>query len=80
MFIRVEPSSGVPNTRQIADQIRAQCASGVLARGERLPSIRALARELAVNQNTINPNSCVSITTVRSFVLICRPEDRLRPL
>ena len=53
MFIRIEPSSGIPITRQIADQIRAQCASGVLARGERLPSIRALARELDVNQNTI---------------------------
>ncbi len=53
MFIRIETTSGVPITRQIADQIRAQCASGVLAPGDRLPSVRALARELAVNQNTI---------------------------
>ena len=43
----------MPITRQIAAQIRAQCASGVLKPGDRLPSVRALAAELAVNQNTI---------------------------
>ena len=53
MRIRVETSSGMPITRQIAGQIRAQCASGKLQPGERLPSVRALAAELAVNQNTI---------------------------
>jgi GntR family transcriptional regulator len=51
--IRVETSSGMPITRQIAAQIRAQCASGALGPGQRLPSVRALAAELAVNQNTI---------------------------
>ena len=53
MRIRVETSSGMPITRQIAAQIRAQCASGALEPGARLPSVRALAAELAVNQNTI---------------------------
>ncbi len=53
MRIRVETSSGMPITRQIAAQIRAQIASGVLKPGDRLPSVRALATELAVNQNTI---------------------------
>jgi GntR family transcriptional regulator len=53
MFIRIETTSGIPITRQIADQIRAQCAGGALTAGQRLPSVRALARELAVNQNTI---------------------------
>jgi GntR family transcriptional regulator len=51
--IRVETSSGMPITRQIAAQIRAQCASRALKPGDRLPSVRALAVELAVNQNTI---------------------------
>lgn len=51
--LRIEPSSGVPITRQIVDQIRTQCASGNLRPGDRLPSVRELARELAVNQNTI---------------------------
>jgi DNA-binding transcriptional regulator YhcF (GntR family) len=53
MFIRVETSSGVPITRQIADQIRSHSVSGALAPGDRLPSVRQLAKELAVNQNTI---------------------------
>jgi len=53
MFIRIETTSGVPITRQIMDQIRMQIATGALPPGERLPSVRALGRELAVNQNTI---------------------------
>jgi GntR family transcriptional regulator len=53
VFVRVETSSGMPITRQIAAQIRAQCASGVLKPSDRLPSVRALAAELTVNQNTI---------------------------
>jgi GntR family transcriptional regulator len=53
VFIRIETSSGVPITRQIVDQIRNHCAGGTLAPGDRVPSVRQLARELAVNQNTI---------------------------
>ena len=53
MFIRVETTSGMPITRQVADQIRTHCASGTLRPGDRLPSVRQLARDLAVNQNTI---------------------------
>ena len=53
MFLRIETSSGVPITRQIADQIRSHSVSGALAPGDRLPSVRQLAKELAVNQNTI---------------------------
>ncbi len=53
MFIRIEPASGVPITRQIAEQIRTQCASRNLRPGDRLPSVRQLAQELAVNQNTV---------------------------
>jgi GntR family transcriptional regulator len=53
VFIRIESTSGVPITRQIAGQIRTQCASRSLRPGERLPSVRQLAQELAVNQNTI---------------------------
>jgi GntR family transcriptional regulator len=53
MRIRVETSSGMPITRQISAQIRAQCASKALKPGDRLPSVRVLASELAVNQNTI---------------------------
>jgi GntR family transcriptional regulator len=53
MFLRIEKGSAVPISRQIAEQIATMCASGALEPGERLPSVRELARELAVNQNTI---------------------------
>lgn len=53
MLIRIQSSSGVPITRQIMDQIRTQCASETLLPGDRLPSVRELAKELAVNPNTI---------------------------
>jgi GntR family transcriptional regulator len=53
MFLRIEKGSAVPISRQIADQIATLCASGGLRPGERLPSVRELARELAVNQNTV---------------------------
>jgi GntR family transcriptional regulator len=53
MFLRIEKGSAVPISRQIADQIAGLYASGALRPGERLPSVRELARELAVNQNTV---------------------------
>lgn len=53
MIIRLERSSGIPITRQLLDQLRAQCATGALRPGDKLPSVRELARELAVNQNTV---------------------------
>ena len=53
MFLRIEKGSAVPISRQIAEQIATLCASGTLRPGERLHSVRELARELAVNQNTI---------------------------
>ena len=53
MFIRIEGSSSVPIYRQIIDQIRDQVASGILKADEQMPSVRSLAAELAVNQNTV---------------------------
>src|SRR5438128_9810110 len=53
MFLRIEKGSSVPVTRQVAEQIRAQSLAGTLRPGERLPSVRELARELAVNVNTV---------------------------
>ena len=53
MFFRIEKSSRTPISRQLADQIRAQCLSGRLPPGTQIPSVRELARELAVNQNTV---------------------------
>jgi GntR family transcriptional regulator len=53
MFLRIEKGSAVPISRQIADQIATLCASGGVSPGDRLPTVRELARELAVNQNTV---------------------------
>lgn len=53
MFLRIEKGSAVPISRQIGDQIATLCASGSIKPGDRLPSVRELARELAVNQNTV---------------------------
>lgn len=53
MLLRIEKGSAVPISRQIAEQIATHLAAGKLQQGQRLPSVRELARELAVNQNTI---------------------------
>ncbi len=53
MIIRIERGSSIPISRQIADQVRAGCLSGALEVGHRMPSVRELAKELGVNQNTV---------------------------
>ena len=53
MFLRIEKGSAVPVSSQIEQQIAMLCAAGKLLPGERLPSVRELARQLAVNQNTV---------------------------
>jgi len=45
--------SGVPVYRQIIDQVRGGIASGVLAVGDQLPTVRQLAVDLAINPNTV---------------------------
>jgi GntR family transcriptional regulator len=53
MWLHIDPSSGTPIYRQIVDQVRQAVASGVLRAGDRLPSVRDMAVELAVNPNTV---------------------------
>ena len=53
MFLHIERGSSTPISRQIGEQIAALCAAGSLKAGERLPSVRQLAQELTVNQNTV---------------------------
>jgi len=53
MYLRIERGSSTPISRQIAEQIRAQCLSGALEAGQCLPSVRQLAKELVVNVNTV---------------------------
>ena len=50
----LKPTSGTPIYRQLVDQIRQLAASGKLAAGDQLPSVRAVASELGVNPVTIS--------------------------
>lgn len=53
MKFQLAPNSGVPLFRQITNQVKAAVLRGSLAPEERLPSVRELAKELAVNPTTI---------------------------
>jgi GntR family transcriptional regulator len=53
VFLHIERGSSTPISRQIAEQIAALCAAESLKVGDRLPSVRQLAQELTVNQNTV---------------------------
>ena len=51
--IRIDPASGVPAVRQIADSLRVLLVEGEPAPGTVLPSVRRLAMELGVHFNTV---------------------------
>jgi GntR family transcriptional regulator len=50
---RLDNSSGVPVYRQLIDQVQAGIATGVLALGHQLPTVRQVAVDLAINPNTV---------------------------
>ena len=50
---RLDLRSGVPVYRQIIDQVLLGIASGALAGGDQLPTVRQLAVDLAINPNTV---------------------------
>ena len=50
----LNPQSGIPIYRQLAEQIRRMAAGGQLKEGDELPSVRELALEHAVNPMTIS--------------------------
>jgi GntR family transcriptional regulator len=51
--IQIDTKSGVPFYRQIIEQIKFAVAREQLNPGERLPTVRQLAVDLAVNPNTV---------------------------
>jgi len=53
MFFHIDPHNGLPIYDQIVRQIKFAVAGGVLKSSEMIPSVRELARELAINPNTI---------------------------
>ena len=53
MQIRIDNASSRPVYRQIIDQIKRDIAMGRLIKDEKLPTVRQLAAQLAINPNTI---------------------------
>ena len=52
-MIRLDYRDALPIYEQVRDGLRSLMVTGVLAAGEKLPSVRSLATELAINPNTI---------------------------
>jgi len=53
MQFRIDNASGRPVYQQIIGQIKRDIALGRLIKDEKLPTVRQLARQLAINPNTI---------------------------
>jgi GntR family transcriptional regulator len=53
LFLKVNPSSGLPVYLQIEEQIKHRVAAGALKPDDLLPSVRRLAAELGINPNTV---------------------------
>jgi GntR family transcriptional regulator len=52
-ILQIDPAEAAPLWRQIEDGVRRLVATGGLAAGALMPSVRDLARELGVNPNTV---------------------------
>lgn len=53
MLLRIDPLAAQPIFEQITFQVKAAVARGEVAAGDRLPSVRELAKDLAINPNTV---------------------------
>ncbi len=53
MFFHIDPADGLAIYDQVVRQVKFAVARGVLEPGNLVPSVRELARELAINPNTV---------------------------
>jgi len=51
--LHIVTGSAAPLYRQIVEQVRVAVATGALAPGQQLPSVRAVAEQLIINPNTV---------------------------
>ncbi len=75
-MIHLDYRDGRPIYEQVKDSLRRLMVTGVLAPGDKLPSVRSMASQLSINPNTIqrayaeleSEGYVVSITGKGSFV------------
>ncbi len=53
MLLRIDPAASAPLFEQLVQGVKEAVAAGQLTAGDKLPSVRELARELAINPNTV---------------------------
>jgi GntR family transcriptional regulator len=53
VFLQIDAHNGLAVYDQIVRQVKFAIADGALTSGELIPSVRELARELAINPNTV---------------------------
>ncbi len=53
MQLSIEPDNGLPIYEQLVRQVKFAVAEGIVIPGQVIPSVRELARQLAINPNTV---------------------------
>jgi GntR family transcriptional regulator len=53
VFVQIQPNNGLAIYDQVVRQIKFGIASRSLRPGERVPSVRELSKQLAINPNTV---------------------------
>lgn len=53
MLIRIDPTSAEPLFEQVVYAVKSAVARGTAQVGDKLPSVRELARDLGINPNTV---------------------------
>ena len=54
MLLQIDTSNGIAIYEQVVRQLKFAVASGKLRRGELVPSVRELSKQLAINPNTVS--------------------------
>ena len=52
-MFRIQPQSPEPIFQQLASQVKEAVGQGALLKGDKLPSVRELAKQVTVNPNTV---------------------------
>jgi len=53
LYFEINTSNGVPVYEQVYRQVAFAIANGIITSGDLVPSVRAMAKDLAINPNTV---------------------------